>query len=163
MEFYKASVGSIINLLFYAGRTHIPNTNVAENGKTLHYKLGFTESEKYCRYIPLDDIINVNGYLRLCGSPDRISLEDKLYVDELKTTYSSNKEFAYSVGYAQLQLYMMITGIHDGRVYVYLKDKNTLEYRVFQYDENVAKELIREYLNFVIRQKQIVKGIRSTQ
>ena len=161
MEFYKASVGSIINLLFYAGRTYTPSTGVTENGKTLHYKLGFTESEKYCRYIPLDDIINESGYIRLCGVPDRISLEDKLYVDELKTTYSSHKEFAYSVGYAQLQLYMMITGIHDGRVYVYLKDRNTLEYRVFQYDESVAKELIKDYLEVLLRQKTRLRALST--
>lgn len=162
MEFYKASTGSIINLLFYSGRHYTSNISYMDSGKNLHYKLGFTESEKYCRYISLDDIIGRQGYLKLCGVPDRISLEDKLYVDELKTTYSSNKDFAYSVGYAQLQLYMLITGIHNGRVYVYLKDKNILEHKVYDYNEAYAYELIKDYLEIILKQKKHLKT-RSSQ
>jgi hypothetical protein len=109
----------------------------------IQYKLGFMNYEKFSKYVDMGD-----SYVKICGVPDRISYEDgKLYVDELKTTFSGRENYIRKVGTAQLQLYMMITGIDEGRLFIYYKDRNKLVHdSTVRYDENFARDIIRRYL-----------------
>ena len=139
-KLYRFSVGQIITDMFYRGMPAKRSDGL--NGSILHYRLGFTNDQVYCRYLELSD-----AYVLLCGAPDRISLEDKLYVDELKTTYSNSIDKMKRVGETQLQLYMFITGITDGRLYIYLKDqKRLLDPIHYKYDELKVYDIMYKYL-----------------
>jgi hypothetical protein len=137
----RVSIGDVISELFYGNIK--PTTQVAQNGTILQYKLGFLNSEKFCKYIELD-----NYYVKLCGVPDRISYENgRLYVDELKVTTTNKGDFIRKVGTAQLQLYMAVTGINEGRLFIYYRDNNKLVLdTIVQYDENKVKDLLSKYI-----------------
>lgn len=160
LKIYRAGVGKIISALFYSDKNR--NYHGETSGSVLHYRLGFINDSLFCRYIDLS-YMDINGYLHLCGTPDRIISEDNnLYVDELKTTSSRNHlDFIYAVGYAQLQLYMLLTGIKKGRVYVYIKDEDEMLYRKVEYNESFAKGLIRDYINLLENRTNIVNKIKS--
>ena len=148
-----ASVGQIVSELFYTRRY---KSFGYSRGEVLHYKLGFVNSNKFCRYVELGDY-----YIRLCGVPDRISYEDgKMYVDELKTTITNREGIVRKVGLAQLQLYMLITGIQYGRLFIYYKDREELVLdKELEYDENIARQILLRYIevyNARRRAKQIV-------
>jgi len=140
----KLSVGYVISELFYGGMRY--NMQAMQDGSILQYKLGFLNSEKFCRYVELED-----RYIKLCGVPDRIAYENgRLYVDELKVTTTNNGDFIRKVGTAQLQLYMMLTGISEGRLFIYYKDRNELTLdTIIQYDENKAKDLLYKYITIL--------------
>jgi len=146
----RLSVSRVISDLFYGGKQ--PFRRDVVSGDVLHYRLGFTGDEVYCRFLELD-----NYYVKLCGSPDRISLEKgKLYVDELKTTHN-HQGFVEKVAYAQLQLYMFLTGIQLGRIWVYDKAKNELKMvGVVTYNESFVRELLRRYINWLESKKTLL-------
>jgi hypothetical protein len=140
-ELINVGVGRIISELFY-DNTYRQNNHNGTRGYILHSKLGFVNDQVFCRYIETDKY-----YVRLCGTPDRIVYEDGiLYVDELKTTSSRNIDFARTVGEYQLQFYMFLTGIHNGRVYVY----STIEKKLYEfpvkYDETLVLRTLEDYL-----------------
>jgi hypothetical protein len=140
----RASIGEVVSELFY-GNTK-PNMQTAQNGTILQFKLGFLNSEKFCKYIELD-----NYYVKLCGVPDRIAYENgRLYVDELKVTTTNRGDFIRKVGIAQLQLYMAVTGINEGRLFIYYRDNNKLVLdTIVQYDENKVKDLLSKYITIL--------------
>lgn len=87
----------------------------------------------------------------LSYTPDirRAVIDDKEYVIEIKSVNSMQfkrmvKEHkAHSSGEKQLQLYMYLTGIHNG--FVLCEDKNTQEIKVdvYEYDESKIKKYIK--------------------
>jgi len=137
---FNVSVSELISELFYPRSF---NPYEIKSGSMIQYKLGFMNYEKFSKYVDMGD-----SYVKICGVPDRISYEDgKLYVDELKTTFSGRENYIRKVGTAQLQLYMMITGIDEGRLFIYYKDRNKLVHdSTVRYDENFARDIIRRYL-----------------
>ncbi len=139
-ELIHVSVGDIIGELFY---NNLPRSNgyAKTRGYILHNRLGFTNDQVFCRYIE-----NSNYYVRLCGAPDRISLEDKLYVDELKTTSNRDITFSKTVGEYQVQFYMFLTGIHNGRVFVYQTSEKKLYSFEVKYNEDLVKQTLEDYL-----------------
>jgi len=140
----KTSVGRIISELF---QTRYKNFGY-NKGDILHYKLGFMNSEKFCRYYDLSIFGLSNTYLLICGVPDRISYEDgKLYVDELKTTITGRDSLVKKIGEVQLQLYMFLTGINRGRLYIYYKDRDELKLvEVVEYDPETFNNIILRYV-----------------
>ena len=150
----RIGVSKIISELFYYDKNK--SRQNFTSGDILHYRLGFIGDELYCRFMYLDDYI-----VKICGSPDRISYENgKLYVDELKTVNSKSYiDFARKVAYVQLQFYMFLTGIRDGRIYIYIKpeDKLILD-SVVQYDENFVVSVLKAYLNLINQKKQVVNN-----
>ncbi len=149
----NVGVGRIISELFYDG-TYRSNNHGETRGYILHSKLGFVNDQVFCRYIETDKY-----YVRLCGTPDRISYENGvLYVDELKTTSSRNIDFAKTVGEYQLQFYMYLTGIHNGRVYVYQTlEKKLYEFRV-EYNENLVLKTLEDYLQLYEARRKFRKN-----
>jgi hypothetical protein len=63
----RASVGDVISEIFYTKTTY--NSFGLSQGSIIHYRLGFNNVEKFCKYMELD-----NYYVKLCGVPDRILL-----------------------------------------------------------------------------------------
>lgn len=148
----RVSISKIISELFYENRSF---KTISQNGEMYHFRLGFTNTEKYCTYIPLDFMNYQEKYIEICGVPDRIYCNDTCFVDELKTTVSFREEFARKVGYAQLQLYMLVTGVKRGRLYIYLKDKNVLKENVYDFDKGFVFELIKRYLTLLSEKRNI--------
>lgn len=145
-------MGDVISEIFYTKTTY--NSFGFSQGNIIHYRLGFNNVEKFCRYMELD-----NYYVKLCGVPDRISYENgRLYVDELKTTITGKDNYIKSVGLAQLQLYMYITGISEGRLFIYYKDKGTLSLdTILQYDENKVKDILIKYITILEMKERFKK------
>jgi len=148
----RLSVSKVISDLFYQGQPFIKRDVVS--GDVLHARLGFTGDEVYCRFMELE-----NSYVKLCGAPDRISLDQgRLYVDELKTTYNRT-EYMERVAFTQLQLYMFLTGIQRGRIFIYDKSKNELKIvREVTYDENFVRNLISKYINWLESKKALLNN-----
>jgi len=139
----RLSVSKIINDLFYGGQPYVKRD--LTSGDLIHARLGFLGDEVYCRFIELE-----HAYVKLCGAPDRISYEGgRLYVDELKTTYD-RYDFAEQVAYVQLQLYMFLTGIRRGRIWIYDKNRGELRMvREITYDKNFVESLLRKYISWL--------------
>ena len=140
-EVIYLSVGEIISEKFYS---NLPKYNGYRktNGSVLHTRLGFTNDQVFCKYIETPDY-----YVRLCGTPDRIAYENGvLYVDELKTTSYKDITFSKTVGEYQLQFYMFLTGIHNGRVYVYQTTEKKLYEFPVKYDEKLVLQTLEDYL-----------------
>jgi len=139
----RLGVSKIITDLFYGGRQ--PFRRDVMSGDVLHARLGFLGDEVYCRFLELPE-----AYVKLCGAPDRIVMEGgRLYVDELKTTYN-HQEYMERIAYVQLQLYMFLTGITRGRIFVYDKSKGELRMvREVEYDENFVRNLLSRYINWL--------------
>lgn len=146
------SVGEIISELFY---DNLPKYGGYRRtrGYILHSKLGFVNDQSFCRYVETDKY-----YVRLCGTPDRISYENGvLYVDELKTTSSRDLSFSKAVGEYQVQFYMFITGIKNGRVYVYQTlEKKLYEFQV-EYNEELVMQTLEDYLQIYETRKRFRK------
>ena len=150
----KVSVGDIISELFYK-RRRIYSYGY-QSGETLHYRLGFMNSEKFCRFIQYDNFV-----VKLCGVPDRISVENGIaYVDELKTTITGRENFIRKVGIVQLQLYMYITGIERGRLWIYYKDRDELVKDLEVYlDRNFVERLVKAYVESKLYLQAIRDGV----
>jgi len=146
----RLGVSRIITDLFYGGKQ--PFRRDIVSGDVLHYRLGFTGDEVYCRFLELE-----NYYVKLCGSPDRIAIDNgRLYVDELKTTYN-HQGYMEKIAYTQLQLYMFLTGIHLGRIWVYDRSKGELKMvRVVTYNEDFVRELLQRYVNWLESRKALL-------
>jgi len=146
----RLSVSKIINDLFYQGQPYV-RRDIA-SGDILHARLGFVGDEVYCRFLELD-----NAYVKLCGAPDKISYENgKLYVDELKTTHN-RLGFAERVAFTQLQLYMFLTGITRGRIFIYDKSRGELRMvKEVEYDENFVRNLLTKYVEWLRSKKTLL-------
>ena len=122
----KASVGEIIDSLFY--RPFKPwRQNGTRRGQILHYRLGFNNAELFQRYYQIMDYI-----ILVRGCPDRIQPP---YVDELKTCRHILHPKINKAAEYQLQLYMWLTGLTKGRLYVYYIDRGELvKEATYQYD-----------------------------
>jgi len=139
----RLSVSKIITDLFYSEKPFKRGNTTS--GSVLHYRLGFTGDEVYCRFLELPET-----YVKLCGAPDRIMLANgKLYVDELKTTYN-HQGYMEKVAYTQLQLYMFLTGIPNGRIWIYDKRRGELRMiREVEYNESFVVNLLRKYVSWL--------------
>jgi len=146
----KTSVGKIIDELFHATRKY--KSFEHPRGGVYHYKLGFMNAEKYSRYLPLDSFGLEGKYMLISGVPDNVSYENgQLFVDELKTTITGRESYVRKVGLAQLQLYMFITGIPRGRLFIYYKDKNELVLdRVVSFDKEEFSKIISKYVTILL-------------
>ena len=112
--------------------------------RILHYKLGFTNKQLFQRYIDLCDYNYDNVILLIRGVPDRILPP---YIDELKVTTKHRDKRIISIARDQLYLYMYLTGLNLGRIFIYYKDTNTLELKdIIKYDSNKLRAIIEKFI-----------------
>lgn len=143
----KASVREIVNELHFNGNKKYISLGYP-NGAVIHHELGFINNKKFRRYLSLDFLGSSGKYLEIRGIPDRISYKNgKLYVDELKTTIHGKEDFIKRIGFDQLQLYMFITGIENGRLYIFYKDTNELVIdKEVTYNQDKVQDIVYKYL-----------------
>lgn len=109
----------------------------------------------------------------ICAIPEDYKLESvhddsvkKIpFVIEIKSvnTFTFKKQKYHASGRKQCQLYMYLTGIHNG--IVLCDDKNTQEFKVYKYEYNpneIKKEIrrleqVQEYKKQLLEQKKLVK------
>jgi len=145
----KVSVGKIIDTLYDFKK----NRYNSLKGSIIHYKLGFNNDELFQRYLDLSSYGYDNTYLLIRGVPDRIVLP---YVDELKTTVRNNDGIIIDVAVDQLQLYMFITGLDKGRLYIYYKDTKELElFDTYRFNRERFDDIIRTFMELYSKRKRI--------
>jgi len=148
-KYIRTSVGRIINELYYSN--YKPRRFSVEDGISIHYKLGFVNERKYCRFYTTDRYI-----FDICGIPDRVVVEDKVYVDELKTTVSWRKgNKVIRAGLQQLNMYLYLTGAELGRLFVYYKDKQQLTlHSTISFNEKAMSHMLLTYAKIYELRKQ---------
>lgn len=114
-------------------------------------------------YTP-DIICQIPVNYSLTGVYDE-KVEKVPYIVEIKSvnTFTYKKQKYHASGRKQCQLYMYLTGIHNG--IVLCDDKNTQEFKVYKYEYNpneIKKEIrrleqVQEYKRQLLEQKKLVK------
>ena len=114
-------------------------------------------------YTP-DIICQIPANYSLTGVYDE-KVEKVPYIVEIKSvnTFTYKKQKYHASGRKQCQLYMYLTGIHNG--IVLCDDKNTQEFKVYKYEYNpneIKKEIrrleqVQEYKRQLLKQKKLVK------
>ena len=161
-RYYPSEIGSCLRKVWYSYKhpreTDIELTKIFEVGNLIHdFVSKVIESEKN----PHVELIEKELPLKLETKDFVVSgrLDDMLLLKEdgrkvlveVKSTKTTEFTKEPSRSHAmQLQLYMHITGVHDG-VVLYV-DKNNLKSKAFavRYDEEAAKEIINRFIELNI-------------
>lgn len=177
---YRQQILSLFYKQLQGEQTSVGSKRIFAEGDAIHEKWqrlfirgGLCEPLD-CDYSRFDDDFDLSYTPDIiCGIPEDYRLESVCdssvtkvpYIVEIKSvnTFTFKKQKYHASGRKQCQLYMYLTGIHNG--IVLCDDKNTQEFKVYKYEYNPSEiapyirrlEQIQEYEDRLIIKNKLVK------
>jgi len=155
MKYYRVGVHTLVDLLYSPenvlnGRK--TQSRIAEEGNTVHLRLGYVGSEVFKRYYRTGDYL-----IEVIGTPDKINAGEGC-VEELKTYKTEKtKEMQKERGKLQLMFYSWLTGLNCAKLILYSTADNKAETIYYSFSEKEISEILEKAVQKYIKLRELLK------